>query len=104
MIEVVDRPERSRYEIAVDGEPAGWARYRPHGDRLVFDRTEILPEFAGQHLGSQLAAGALDDVRARGLLVVPECPFIRKWIGKHPQYQDLVDGALAQQLGVGATS
>lgn len=98
MIEVVDVPDRSRYEIRVDGEFAGLARYRWHGDRLVFDHTRILPEFAGRSLGGKLASGALDDVRARGLRIVAQCPFIRGWIGKHPAYQDLIDAELAAEL------
>ena len=40
----------------------------------------------------------LDDVRARGSLrVVPRCPFIRSWIEKHPDYADLVHGALGSR-------
>jgi predicted GNAT family acetyltransferase len=95
---VADQPERSRYEIDVDGQVAGWARYRWHGDRLVFDHTRILEEYSGQSLGSALASGALDDVRGRGVLIVAECPFIRGFIGKHPEYRPLVDAALAEEL------
>jgi uncharacterized protein len=43
-----------------------------------------------QGLGGQLARAALDDVRGRGLAVRPDCPFIRSWIAKHPDYADLV--------------
>ena len=36
---------------------------------------------------------ALDDVRRRGLHVLPICPFTKSWIERHPDYQDLVFGA-----------
>jgi uncharacterized protein len=29
-------------------------------------------------------------VRAEGLKVVPACPFVKAWIGKHPEYKDLL--------------
>ena len=34
--------------------------------------------------------GALDDVRSRGLRVVPICPFVRTYLQHHPEYEDLV--------------
>jgi predicted GNAT family acetyltransferase len=34
--------------------------------------------------------GALDQVRAAGMKVIPVCPFVKAWIGKHPEYKDLL--------------
>lgn len=90
---VADRPDRSRYEILAgeDGtETGGFADYRLAPGEIAFVHTETDPRFAGQGLGGRLARGALDDARARGLRVLPYCPFIRGWIGKHPEYADLV--------------
>jgi predicted GNAT family acetyltransferase len=52
--------------------------------------TEVEPEYAGQGLGDELAREALDDVRRRGLILVPLCPFIAAYIRRHPEYLDLV--------------
>jgi uncharacterized protein len=89
---VTDNPALSRYEIHVDGRRAGLARYRDGGEDgvLIFDHTEVDDAYEGQGLGGRLARGALDDVRARGLKVVAECPFIRRWIAEHDDYQDLL--------------
>ncbi|MFC5186196.1 GNAT family N-acetyltransferase [Actinomadura harenae] len=89
---VTDNREQSRYEITVDGTLAGFAEYalRANGGIVVFVHTEIFPEYEGQGVGSALARGALDDVRGGGRTVVPLCPFIKGWIEKHPDYQDLV--------------
>ncbi|MCU1602839.1 MAG: hypothetical protein JWO22_3548 [Frankiales bacterium] len=78
------------YEITVDGEHAGLAAFEEQPGVLVFTHTEIDDAFEGKGIGSQLARAALDDVRSRGLRVRPLCPFIRAWIDKHPDYQDLV--------------
>ena len=86
----------SRYEAHVDGELAGFAEFERDGDRIVFTHTEVDDAFEGKGVGSALARGALDDVRARGdLRVVPRCPFIRAWIEKHPDYDDLVHAAVS---------
>jgi predicted GNAT family acetyltransferase len=80
------------YEIVVDGAHAGLAAFEEQGSAVVFTHTEIDEAFGGQGIGGQLAKAALDDARSRGLSVVPMCPFIAGWIGKHPDYADLVAG------------
>ena len=57
----------------------------------VLVHTEIAPSVEGEGLGSTLVAGALDDIRARGLEVVPLCPFASAFIERHPEYADLVE-------------
>ena len=88
-IDVHDNPAQQRYEITVDGDLAGFAVYYLEGERIVFVHTEVVLAYEGQGLGSRLARHALDDVRGRGLRVVPACPFFRRYIGTHPEYQDL---------------
>jgi predicted GNAT family acetyltransferase len=91
-IDVRDNADERRYEARVAGDVAGFIRYiaQPTGVMLV--HTDIDPAYEGQGLGSRLVAGALDDIRSRGLRVVPQCPFVRSYIERHPQYADLVDG------------
>ena len=91
-IEVRDNPAELRYEAWLDGRLAGFSEYEPHDGWLVFHHTEVGPEYEGKGVGSRLAQGALDDVRARGLKVTPTCPFISAWIRRHTDYQDMVVG------------
>jgi uncharacterized protein len=44
----------------------------------------------GRGFGSLLAAAALDDARRQGLAVVPLCPFIARYIDRHPEYEELL--------------
>ena len=48
------------------------------------------PAYEGHGYGSRLVAGALADLRAKGVKVVVECDFARAYIERHPEHQDLV--------------
>jgi predicted GNAT family acetyltransferase len=78
------------YEILLDGERVGCAFTEVHGHTVVFTHTEVGPAHQGKGLASTLARAALDDVRSRGEHVIARCPFIKGWIDKHPDYQDLL--------------
>lgn len=87
---VRDDPARRRFEIVVDGEVAGFIVYRVDGGVLTMVHTEVAPSRQGGGVGTALVAGALDDVRARGLSVRPACSFVAAYIREHPSYRDLV--------------
>ena len=96
-VEVRDAPDRQRYEAVVDGTLAGFAVYRDNRGVRVFTHTEVLPAYEGRGVGTALARGALDDVRASGRTLVARCPFIRGYIERHPEYADLVDVGLDER-------
>jgi predicted GNAT family acetyltransferase len=87
---VQDNPGESRYELLLDNHLVGEILYRLSPDAVVLLHTEVLPSLEGKGLGARLVAGALDDIRARGLHVVAVCPFVRSYIRRHPDYADLV--------------
>lgn len=87
---VNDVPERSRYEIVVDGEVAGFAEYILEGGQVTFPHTVVRPELEGKGLGGRLVRAALDDADAKALAVVPHCSFVRRWIELHPEYEHLL--------------
>ena len=87
---VTDRPEELRYEIEVDGEVAGFLLYRREPGVLELVHTDVDPRSEGKGVGAALVQGALDDVRARGLKVRPFCPFVKAYLRRHPEYEDLI--------------
>lgn len=89
-IQVVDNAAKSRFEVLVDGQVAGFAVYRLLPTVIVFTHTEVLPEHEGQGLAARLVGTALDMSRDTGLGVLPACPYVAKYIEKHPEYADLV--------------
>jgi uncharacterized protein len=88
---VRDHPESRRYEIELDGERVGLLTYRLDGDVIAFTHAAIDPAVGGHGLGTTLARAALDDARARGLAVIPQCPFVADFVARHEaEYGDLV--------------
>jgi predicted GNAT family acetyltransferase len=86
---VVNNAERQRYELSVDGHIAA-ACYEKADRVITFVHTEVPAELGGKGIGSKLARGALDQVRAEGLKVIAQCPFVKAFIEKHADYQDLL--------------
>ena len=89
-LEIVDVPERGRYEARRGERTVGFADYQRSGDVVVLPHTEVDPAVEGQGVGSALARTALDAIRESGATVDPKCPFIAAYIERHPQYADLV--------------
>ncbi len=89
MSTVHDNPALNRFELEVDGVIA-FSEYRHKPGVVTFIHTLVPDELGGKGVGSKLARGALDMVRARGEKVIAKCPFIAAFIKKHAEYQDLL--------------
>ena len=90
---VEENPAKHRFEILVDDALAGFTAYIPRGEMLVFTHTEVDDRFQNMGVGAALIRDTLDQVRARGGRVVPQCPFMAAFIKRHPEYADLVVAA-----------
>jgi predicted GNAT family acetyltransferase len=88
--QIADNAAAHRFELRLGGEVAAYAEYNLLKDAVLFSHTEVFTQHEGKGLGSQLAKFALDDVRGRGLAVIPVCQFIAGYIHRHPEYVDLV--------------
>jgi predicted GNAT family acetyltransferase len=88
-MKVRNNEAESRYEIQEDGEIA-FAAYRLEGDKVVFHHTVVPEALGGRGVGSALVGGALEDVRSQGRKVEPLCSFVRHYIERHRDAQDLL--------------
>jgi predicted GNAT family acetyltransferase len=93
MAEVKDNPGQHRFELPIDGSEAiAAAYYRVEGDTLVLTHTEVPSEFSGHGIGSRLAQGVFDLLRASGRKAVLKCSFMGAFYARHPDYSDVVAG------------
>lgn len=93
-----NQPSVSRYELVVDGSVAGFVEYALARDVITLVHTEIDDAYEGRGLGSVLVRGVLDELRVE-LRAEPRrqvrssCPFITTWLGRHPEYDDVLPAA-----------
>jgi uncharacterized protein len=86
---VRDNRALSRFELDANGVTA-FANYQLGDGVIAISHTETPVAARGQGIASKLVAGALEIARARGLKVIPRCPFVRDYVGKHPDVRDLL--------------
>lgn len=89
-VAVSDNAERGRYEAHVGSALAGFADYHRQPGLVTVLHTEVDNAFEGRGVGSDLVRGMLDDIREAGERVLPVCPFVRAFLQRHSEYDDLV--------------
>ena len=87
--DIVDHPEKKRYEASVAGAVAR-IEYIKAQDKIYLTHTEVPKELEGKGVGSKLVAKVLADVDAQGLTLVPLCPFVALYLKRHPEWKRLV--------------
>ena len=89
---ILDDEGASRYEAREDGELAGFIDYIVRRDRIALIHTETLVPYQGRGIGERLVRFALEDARRRSLRVIVKCPYVRAFVERHPEMQDIVVG------------
>ena len=83
-VTVTRNDDAGRYEVAVNGELAGFTEFSPNPrGQLRFPHTEVFEQFGGRGLATTLVRDALADVAARGEEIIPLCPFVVKYIASN---------------------
>jgi len=87
---VIDNKEKSRFETEVDGH---WAfiEYSVRPNILALNHTQVDKALAGRGIATEMAEKVLLEIELRGLKIIPVCPFIQKYINKHPEWNSIVE-------------
>jgi predicted GNAT family acetyltransferase len=95
-LDVRDAPERHRYEarLSETGRLAGLISYERSETWVALLHTEVQDGFEGQGIGSHLVQWVVEDLRARGLSLIPRCPFVVAWLERHPEQHDVLSHPL----------
>jgi uncharacterized protein len=97
--EITDNAEAHRYELPVDGQVAV-VTYNLSPPNLMITETLVPPALEGRGIASRLARHVIADARARGLLILPVCPFFAAFFQKHPDQADVVHPRYRLSLGL----
>ncbi len=90
----VENDEKGRqFHAEIDGHRAHLDYVKQQDGTLNLIHTEVDPALRGQGVGEALVHHALDAARSGGVKVIPSCPFVKKFVERHPEYRDLVVAA-----------
>lgn len=82
-VDVVHRPERSRFEAEVDGQLA-YLDYQRTGDTVVMPHTMVPREIEGRGVAGELTRTAVAWAREQSLEIEAQCSYVRGWLAEHP--------------------
>jgi predicted GNAT family acetyltransferase len=85
---VQDNTDEQRFEMKIEGQTA-YVYYVPAPGIITLTHTDVPLVMSGKGVASRLIKGALELLRARGSKVKAECPFVRGYLEKHPEFSDL---------------
>ena len=88
--QVVNNAAGSRFELTAEGRTAV-LEYVLARSRLRLVHTEVPPELRGRKYAEVLVRAALEHARRENLKVVPFCPVVRAFLGRHPEYEPVLD-------------
>lgn len=82
--------EEQRFELIDNGAVIGATHWIPHqsseGTQRIFYHTTVDDNYGGLGLASTLVREALDQTHADSIPVVAVCPYVKKWLTKHPAH------------------
>jgi len=59
-------------------------------DKIIIDHTEVDPVLKGQGAGKLMVSKAVDFARAKGLKILPICPFAKATFDKEAAFEDVL--------------
>ena len=76
---------KGRYELSVPGvsEPAEMTFSKASDTMIIVDHTYVPDALRGQGIADQLAQRVIADARAKGIKIMPLCPFLNGYMARH---------------------
>jgi predicted GNAT family acetyltransferase len=86
---VTNNGAKGQFEIRTDSDLAT-LKYRRQGSTLDLVHTEVPPAYGGMGYGTALVKAALTFARDEKLKIIPTCPFVKRYVERHPEAASLV--------------
>lgn len=88
--ELILNEDKKRFEMQVEGHIA-FIEYILTNDNVMFlTHTEVPKELGGKGIGSAIVEKALNYIKDKNYTLAPLCPFVAKYIVKHPDWQSIL--------------
>ncbi|MEP4534020.1 MAG: GNAT family N-acetyltransferase [Cyclobacteriaceae bacterium] len=82
---------KGRFFLPQEGKTLAEMTYSWAGtDRIIIDHTEVSDSLRGQGVGEQMVRMAVDFARAKGIHIIPLCPFARAVFQKNQELKDVL--------------
>lgn len=86
-----DNGKKGKFYILENGHPEAEMTYTWAGtERIIIDHTEVNEVLKGKNAGKQMVMKAVDFARAKGIKIIPLCPFANSVFKKTPEIQDVL--------------
>lgn len=87
---VTHEPDAERYAVYEGDELQGWIIYEQSGGAIRLLHAEVPPLMRNKGVGGEVVRVILDELRESSTdRVQPVCGFVRMWMRRHPEYDDL---------------
>jgi predicted GNAT family acetyltransferase len=90
-LDVLNDAEHGRWIASLGDEAIAELPYRFVGGRVVLLTTWVDPAYRNNRVATELVSHVLDEIRASGKKITVICPVVGEFIGRHPEYADLID-------------
>ena len=87
--ELINNEATNQYEFHIDGFIPRIV-YQKSEDKISLIHTEVPLALGGKGIANQLVKKVLEDIQQKGFKLVPLCPFVKKYIQRHPEWTSLV--------------
>lgn len=88
--ELIDNTEKKQYEFHIGNLVPKIEYIKTKNGEIYLTHTEVPMQLEGKGVGAQLVKQALEDIEDKGLVLVPQCPFVAGYIARHPEWMRIV--------------
>lgn len=85
----IDNTDKKQFELEADGHIAR-IEYIIMANKILLTHTEVPAELEGKGIGSKIVKLAFEEIEKRGLKLIPLCPFVAKYLTKHPEWKKIL--------------
>ena len=87
---LLNNEAQNYYYFEIDGHRPR-AEYLLARGKIYLAHTEVPNELSGKGIASALVKQVLEDIEAKGLPLIPLCPYVAAYIKRHPEWFKVLD-------------